>query len=47
MDYRWITDGLSTLLLPANLQINLEEKENKSTKKALIPKKCYEYKNSR
>ena len=32
MDYRWITDGLSTLLLPANLQINLEEKENKSTK---------------
>ena len=32
MEYRWSIDGVSTLLLPANLQINLEEKENKSTK---------------
>ena len=32
MELIWSNDGVSTLLLPANLQINLEEKENKSTK---------------
>ena len=32
MEYLWSMYGVSTLLLPANLQINLEEKENKSTK---------------
>ena len=38
MEYLWSMYGASTLLLPANLQINLEEKENKSTKNAMIPK---------
>ena len=38
MELIWSNDGVSTLLLPANLQINLEEKENKSIKNAIIPK---------
>ena len=47
MELIWSNDGVSTLLLPANLQINLEEKENKSTKNTIIPKKSYEYKKTR
>ena len=31
MEYLWSMYGVSTLLLPANLHINLEETENKST----------------
>ena len=32
MDYRWIIDGQSYLLLPAKILLFPEEKENKSTK---------------
>jgi hypothetical protein len=32
MDYRWIIDGQSSLLLPAKILLFPEEKENKSTK---------------
>ena len=41
MEYLWSMYGVSTLLLPANLQINLEEKENKSTKFAKELEKYY------
>ena len=38
MEYVWSMYGVSTLLLPANLQIISEEKENKSTKNAITLK---------
>jgi hypothetical protein len=43
MDYRWIIDGQSSLLLPAKILLFHEEKENKSTKKCVIPQKQYDY----